>query len=143
MVPVANGIYQNSIFGMAAKLPGKYTGVVVLGNNISGTFTAIVSILSSLMTSNTKMAAIYYFVTALFVLLICFVTYFSLQRNVSLKILRMLSGSGSTSIFHNEELYYIHFFRGFTDILNRRRRMTLNRDSYCGDRMKGLPTCTF
>ena len=28
----SNGIYQNSVFGMAAKLPGKYTGAVVLGS---------------------------------------------------------------------------------------------------------------
>ncbi|KAJ8937006.1 hypothetical protein NQ314_012088 [Rhamnusium bicolor] len=81
---VANGIYQNTIFGMAAKLPGKYTGAVVLGSNISGTFTAVVKILSSLMTSNIRMAAIYYFITALFVLLICFDTYFALPLNVSI-----------------------------------------------------------
>ncbi|KAJ8961034.1 hypothetical protein NQ317_004369, partial [Molorchus minor] len=78
---MANGIYQNTIFGMAAKLPGKYTGAVVLGSNISGTFTAIVDILSREMTSNTRMAAIYYFITALFVLLICFDTYFALPLN--------------------------------------------------------------
>jgi equilibrative nucleoside transporter 1/2/3 len=28
---VANGVYQNTVFGMAAKLPFKYTGAVVLG----------------------------------------------------------------------------------------------------------------
>ncbi|KAG5887435.1 hypothetical protein JTB14_003287 [Gonioctena quinquepunctata] len=78
---IANGIYQNTIFGMAAKLPGKYTGAVVLGSNISGTFTAVVNILSSLMTPNIRMAAIYYFITALFVLLICFDTYFALPLN--------------------------------------------------------------
>jgi equilibrative nucleoside transporter 1/2/3 len=78
---MANGIYQNTIFGMAAKLPGKYTGAVVLGSNISGTFTAVVSLLTSTMTSNKKMAAIYYFITALFVLLVCFDTYFALPLN--------------------------------------------------------------
>lgn len=31
-VSAANGIYQNSVFGMAAKLPIKYTGAVVLGS---------------------------------------------------------------------------------------------------------------
>jgi len=31
-VLAANGIYQNSVFGMAAKLPIKYTGAVVLGS---------------------------------------------------------------------------------------------------------------
>lgn len=27
----ANGIYQNTVFGLAAKLPFKYTGAVILG----------------------------------------------------------------------------------------------------------------
>lgn len=31
-VLAANGIYQNSVFGMAAKLPIKYMGAVVLGS---------------------------------------------------------------------------------------------------------------
>lgn len=80
---VANGVYQNTIFGMAAKLPGKYTGAVVLGSNISGTFAAVVDVLTSLVSSDIKMAAIYYFITALFVLLVCFDTYFALPLNVS------------------------------------------------------------
>ena len=29
---MANGIYQNTVFGIAAKLPFKYTGAVVLGS---------------------------------------------------------------------------------------------------------------
>lgn len=78
---VANAVYQNTVFGMAAKLPGKYTGAVILGNNICGTFASSVSLLSKLGTKNLKMAAIYYFITALFVLLICFDTYFALPLN--------------------------------------------------------------
>lgn len=68
---------------MAAKLPFKYTGAVVLGSNISGTFVAIVSILSSVFTSSERTAAIYYFIGAMFVLLACFDTYFALPLNVS------------------------------------------------------------
>jgi equilibrative nucleoside transporter 1/2/3 len=30
-VLVANGVYQNTVFGMAAKLPFKYIGAVILG----------------------------------------------------------------------------------------------------------------
>lgn len=29
---MANGIYQNTVFGLAARLPVKYTGAVVLGS---------------------------------------------------------------------------------------------------------------
>lgn len=77
----ANGIYQNSVFGMVAKLPTKYTGAVVLGTNISGTFTALINLLAQYMAPNARTAAIYYFITALFVLLACFDTYFALPIN--------------------------------------------------------------
>uniref|UniRef100_A0A6P7F4T6 Equilibrative nucleoside transporter 1-like isoform X1 n=1 Tax=Diabrotica virgifera virgifera TaxID=50390 RepID=A0A6P7F4T6_DIAVI len=77
----ANGVYQNSIFGIVAKLPGKYTAAVILGNNISGTFASLVSLISKLSTPNLKLAAIWYFIMALFVLLLCFDTYFALPLN--------------------------------------------------------------
>ncbi|XP_043250700.1 NADPH-dependent diflavin oxidoreductase 1 isoform X1 [Colletes gigas] len=77
----ANGIYQNSVYGMVAKLPIKYTGAVVLGSNISGTFTALINFLAQYMAPNARTAAIYYFITALFVLLACFDTYFALPIN--------------------------------------------------------------
>lgn len=78
----ASGIFQNSVFGMAAKLPFKYTGAVILGSNISGTFTSIVYILTKTYTSSVRTAAIYYFIGAIFVLLACFDTYFALPLNV-------------------------------------------------------------
>ncbi|CAL7938705.1 unnamed protein product [Xylocopa violacea] len=81
LLNTANGIYQNSVFGMAARLPPKYTGAVVLGSNISGTFTALINFLAQYMAPNVRTAAIYYFITALFVLLACFDTYFALPIN--------------------------------------------------------------
>lgn len=79
------GIYQNSIYGLAAKLPGKYTGAIVLGTNISGTMTSAMNILSTFVSPSEKTAAIYYFISALFVLLLCLDTYFALPL---LKIFR-------------------------------------------------------
>lgn len=81
---MAAGIYQNCVYGLAAKLPFKYTGAVVLGSNISGTFTAILSLISNSFASSPRTAAIYYFITAMFVLLLCFDTYFALPLNVSI-----------------------------------------------------------
>lgn len=83
LLNMANGIYNNSVFGMAAKLPTKYIGAVVLGTNLSGTFTSIADIASVSITPDARTAAIYYFTTALFVLLACFDTYFALPLNVS------------------------------------------------------------
>lgn len=68
---------------MAATLPVEYTGAVVLGANISGLFATIVSICSSFVFSSYRTSAIYYFITAMLVLLMCFDTYFALPLNVS------------------------------------------------------------
>lgn len=81
-VSVANGIYQNTIFGMAAKLPIKYTGAVILGSNICGAFTSIVLIITDTFTDNKRKSTIYYFISALFILLLCFDSYFALPLNV-------------------------------------------------------------
>ncbi|XP_025406765.1 equilibrative nucleoside transporter 1 isoform X3 [Sipha flava] len=81
LLNMANGIYNNSVFGMAAKLPSKYIGAVVLGTNLSGTFTSIANIASISITPDARTAAIYYFTTALFILLACFDTYFALPLN--------------------------------------------------------------
>jgi len=83
LLNMANGIYNNSVFGMAAKLPTKYIGAVVFGTNLSGTFTSIANIVSMLIAPDNRTSAIYYFTTALFVLLACFDTYFALPLNVS------------------------------------------------------------
>lgn len=66
---------------MAAKLPPKYTGAVVLGSNISGTFATVISILSGFIWSSVRKAAIYYFITAMFVILVCFDTFFAMPLN--------------------------------------------------------------
>ncbi|KAK9886105.1 hypothetical protein WA026_014893 [Henosepilachna vigintioctopunctata] len=78
---MANGIYQNTVFGMAAKLPAKYTGAIILGNNISGTLVSLVSMLTIYIFDDPRMAGIYYFIIALVVLCICFDTYFALPLN--------------------------------------------------------------
>jgi solute carrier family 29 (equilibrative nucleoside transporter), member 1/2/3 len=78
---MAGGIFQNTAYGMAAKLPSKYTGAVVLGSNISGTFASVISILSGSIWSSVRKAAIYYFITAMFVILLCFDTYFAMPLN--------------------------------------------------------------
>lgn len=75
---MACGIYQNSIYGVAAKLPQKYSNAVVLGSNVSGTLTASINIVTIAASPNQRTAAIYYFVSAVFVLLVCLDSYFAL-----------------------------------------------------------------
>ncbi|RWS02536.1 equilibrative nucleoside transporter 3-like isoform X2, partial [Dinothrombium tinctorium] len=75
---MANGVYQNCVYGAAANLPMKYSNAVVLGSNTSGTLTSVINLITIAVSPNIRTAAIYYFLTALLVLLLCFDTYFAL-----------------------------------------------------------------
>ncbi|KAK6178606.1 hypothetical protein SNE40_013357 [Patella caerulea] len=75
---MAAGIYQNSMYGLAAILPMKYTNAIVFGNNFSGTLIAVINIITIIVSPNTRTAAIYYFVAAIVVLLLAFDAYFVL-----------------------------------------------------------------
>lgn len=71
----ANGIYCNAFYGIVAKFPPKYMGVVILGHNISGVLASIAAILFSATNSDLRIAAIYYFTVALFILMLCVDSY--------------------------------------------------------------------
>ena len=51
--------------------------------NLAGTIVSLINIMSITMSPNARTAAIYYFITALFILLASFDTYFALPLNVS------------------------------------------------------------
>jgi equilibrative nucleoside transporter 1/2/3 len=80
---MANGVYQNCVYGTAAKLPMRFTNAVVLGSNISGTLTSIINLVAIALAPSPRTAAIYYFLAAILVLLVCFDTYFALPLCVS------------------------------------------------------------
>lgn len=75
---MSNGFYQNSIFGVAARLPMRFTNAVILGNNICGTLVSLISIGSLALSPDPRLAAFYYFLSALLILLFCLVSYFLL-----------------------------------------------------------------
>ncbi|KAF9408061.1 hypothetical protein HW555_012123, partial [Spodoptera exigua] len=75
-----NAVFQNSVYGVAARLPPSYTGAVVLGSNICGTLIVFLN-WCSVFFDNPRTAAIYYFIGGMFVLLICIDTYFALPLN--------------------------------------------------------------
>ncbi|VDM48733.1 unnamed protein product [Toxocara canis] len=41
----ANGVYQNSLFGIAADLPPNVTASIMIGNNLCGAFCAVVAMI--------------------------------------------------------------------------------------------------
>ena len=112
---MAGGIFQNTVYGMAAKLPPKYTGAVVLGSNISGTFAAVISIASNSIWTSVRKAAIYYFITAMFVILLCFDTYFAMPLNRFYRYHEMMSEKNQEKARRNQvrgsRIPYFKIFR--------------------------------
>uniref|UniRef100_A0A1I7XFG2 Equilibrative nucleoside transporter 1-like n=1 Tax=Heterorhabditis bacteriophora TaxID=37862 RepID=A0A1I7XFG2_HETBA len=76
----ANGIYQNSIFGLACDFPFKFTNAVIIGNNLCGTFVTIVNIITVLVSNNPANAAFAYFGISLLTLAVCFASFFLLKK---------------------------------------------------------------
>lgn len=87
---MATGVYQNSTFGLAAILPMKYTNAIVLGNNLSGVFIAVVNLICLALAPNPRTQAIYYFVTAIVILLVAFDAYFLLPVTRYYKHFRLM-----------------------------------------------------
>lgn len=77
---IANGVYQNTLWGIASKLP-EYTNAVVLGTNFCGTFVSLVNWITIAASPDSRMAAICYFSSALAMLLLCLLSYIALPYN--------------------------------------------------------------
>ncbi|PAV75108.1 hypothetical protein WR25_05465 [Diploscapter pachys] len=76
----ANGIYQNSIFGMVSDFPFRYVNAVIIGNNLCGTLVALLSMACVALTNNIRQQAYAYFGISLFTLVICFFSFFILRK---------------------------------------------------------------
>ncbi|KAK6751909.1 hypothetical protein RB195_003370 [Necator americanus] len=77
----SNGLYQNSIFGLAADFPASYTNALVVGTNICGTFTSVLAILTTLaFPTEYKTVALIYFSISLAVLVLCGISLVILTR---------------------------------------------------------------
>ena len=82
-INIGNGIYQNCLYGSAALLPSKFTNAVVIGNNVSGIFSALLLIFSIAVAPDPTKSTFLYFLSAVLYLLVCFVTFILVQKNVS------------------------------------------------------------
>ncbi|WKY03307.1 hypothetical protein Q1695_004784 [Nippostrongylus brasiliensis] len=77
----SNGLYQNSVFGLSADFPASYTNALVVGNNVCGTFTSILSIVSTIaFPTDYKTVALIYFSISLAVLVVCGISLVILTR---------------------------------------------------------------
>ncbi|CAD5220751.1 unnamed protein product [Bursaphelenchus xylophilus] len=76
----ANGVYQNSIYGILADFPAKFTNAVVIGNNTCGIFVTVILMITLSVTDNTLLVAFSYFLVALLTVLLCLGTFFYLPK---------------------------------------------------------------
>ncbi|VDK55210.1 unnamed protein product [Anisakis simplex] len=76
----ANGIYQNSIFGLVSAFPQQFTNAIVVGNNLCGTFVSLINIVTLLVADTIEVAAVGYFAIALLTVAACFGSVFILPK---------------------------------------------------------------
>ncbi|XP_035825618.1 uncharacterized protein LOC101856304 [Aplysia californica] len=118
VINAAVGIYQNSMYGLAAVLPMKYTNAVIFGNNISGTLVAITNIIVLVLAPSKRTSAIYYFVVAIVILMVAFDAYFVTAHSrfyrhyvklAELKDKESMEKAGG----HSNTPFYVILFRSF------------------------------
>uniref|UniRef100_T1K2R5 Equilibrative nucleoside transporter 1 n=1 Tax=Tetranychus urticae TaxID=32264 RepID=T1K2R5_TETUR len=102
VINMANGVYQSCLFGLAANLPSSYTNAILTGMNLSGTYSAIILIISITISPDQQTAAIFYFSTALVFLIICIATYYTLISTTYFNHFQNLDSSANDSIITSD-----------------------------------------
>uniref|UniRef100_A0A9J2P8K1 Equilibrative nucleoside transporter 3 n=1 Tax=Ascaris lumbricoides TaxID=6252 RepID=A0A9J2P8K1_ASCLU len=74
LLNAANGVYQNSLFGIAADLPPNVTASIMIGNNLCGVFCAIVAMITR--AGKLVKITVFNFMVSLFALLLCHLSTF-------------------------------------------------------------------
>jgi equilibrative nucleoside transporter 1/2/3 len=82
VINMANGVYQGCVYGSAAQLPMKFTNAVTIGMDLSGTVASLLLILTIAIAPHPQQVAIYFFSSAVFILLLCLSSYLVLKDNV-------------------------------------------------------------
>ncbi|KJH48628.1 nucleoside transporter [Dictyocaulus viviparus] len=108
LMNASNGLYQNSIYGLAADFPPAYTNALMVGNNVCGTFISILSIVETIcFPHNYKTVAIIYFSISLAVLVLC-------------EILLLLLTRLLTTTFSLKDFYKYYVLKGQKSRLDQR-----------------------
>lgn len=80
LINMSSAIYQGGLFGVCGMMPPKYTGAVMTGQGVGGTFAALASIFSLLGGKDAVSSGFGYFMSAAVVLTLCLITYMMLNR---------------------------------------------------------------
>ncbi|XGW28060.1 hypothetical protein V3C99_008121 [Haemonchus contortus] len=81
LMNLCNGVYQNSFYGLVADFPDNYPNSIIIGNNLCGIFTSLMSIFTTLVSPDSiKLNALLYFSISLGILIICVLSLVLLVR---------------------------------------------------------------
>lgn len=80
-INIANGVFQNCIYGVVARFPRRYMNSLTTGMNASGVVSTLILIISMLSMPDLKTSSFVYFMIAVVFLAVCFVTYILLLQN--------------------------------------------------------------
>ncbi|EFO95677.1 hypothetical protein CRE_13950 [Caenorhabditis remanei] len=69
----ANGLFQNSLFGLASSFPFKYTNAILIGQNFCGTVVSLLALLTKVVANNIESRAVLYFGLASIAIITCFI----------------------------------------------------------------------
>ncbi|EGT41279.1 hypothetical protein CAEBREN_06204 [Caenorhabditis brenneri] len=69
----ANGLYQNSLFGLASSFPFKYTNAIIIGQNFCGIIVALIATSTKAIADEVQLRAFLYFGIAAVIVLICLI----------------------------------------------------------------------
>ncbi|CAB01223.2 Equilibrative Nucleoside Transporter [Caenorhabditis elegans] len=97
----ANGLFQNSMFGLASPFPFKYTNAVIIGQNFCGTAVTVLSMLTKAASDDVQMRASLFFGLSSVAVVVCFILLNFLKRLAFYKkfgILRTSSQSDEEGI---------------------------------------------
>uniref|UniRef100_A0A1I7UW88 Equilibrative nucleoside transporter 1 n=1 Tax=Caenorhabditis tropicalis TaxID=1561998 RepID=A0A1I7UW88_9PELO len=73
MLNAANGLFQNSMFGLASPFPFKYTNAVIIGQNFCGTAVTALAMLTKAASDDVQMRAMLFFALSSVAVITCFI----------------------------------------------------------------------
>ncbi|EDO44871.1 predicted protein [Nematostella vectensis] len=106
MRTVATAVYQGGLFGLSGMMPAKYTGAVMTGQGIGGTFAALASIIFTAIWGQDDPITVGfgYFLSAVVMLFLCIITYILLP---SLNFARHFMGHSSRDQVDCQNVRYL------------------------------------
>uniref|UniRef100_A0A1I7TKX2 Equilibrative nucleoside transporter n=1 Tax=Caenorhabditis tropicalis TaxID=1561998 RepID=A0A1I7TKX2_9PELO len=82
----ANGLFQNSLFGLASSFPFKYTNAILIGQNFCGIAVTVLAMATKAVTDDVEHRAMLYFGLSSIVIITCFVLLIFIKKLTFFKV---------------------------------------------------------